>query len=75
MVEITQEEFERLKSFETKATELQAKYDEEVANHNTTKEKLGNLKDDYIAICKGQRNGGDNNTDDFDAICQRKFGN
>ena len=74
MVEITQEEFERLKGFETKVTELEGKLSEEITKHNETKEKFGTLKDDYIAICKGQRGSNDNNTDDFDAICARKFG-
>lgn len=74
MVEITQEEFERLKGFESNYNELQAKYNEEVANHNETKNQLGTLKDDYIAICKGQLKGNEQSTDDFDSICKEKFG-
>ena len=36
MVEITQEEFERLKGFETKVTELEGKLSEEITKHNET---------------------------------------
>lgn len=74
MVELTQEEFESLKAKAEGYDALQAKYNEEVENHGKTKEQLGNLKDDYIAICKGQRSGEGNNTDDFDAICKEKYG-
>ena len=74
MVEITQEEFERLKGFEEQYNSLQAKYEEEVAKHNETKNQLGTLKDDYIAICKGQHKGSEQSTDDFDSICNEKFG-
>ena len=65
MVEIEQEEFERLKSFEELYNQLNEKHTKLEGEHNT-------LKDDYIALSRGQQQGA-NNKDDFDTLCQEKF--
>ena len=67
MVELEQEEFERLKNFETMYNELKPQHDELVNKHNT-------LKDDYITLSKGQQPNGDSNKqDEFDALCSTRF--
>lgn len=68
MVEIEQEEFERLKGIETAYGELQA-------THQDLNERHNKLKDDYIEVCKSQRQtSGSGNTDDFSQFCKDKFG-
>lgn len=68
MVEIEQEELERLKGFEVKYNELSLKHEELQSMHNT-------LKDDYIELSKGQRDNENNKqTDSFDQICAERFG-
>lgn len=73
MVEITQEEFERLTNIEKEHNTLLETHNNLVAEHEELKGKHNTLKDDYIAICKGQHKGNDN-TDDFDNYCSKKFG-
>lgn len=69
MVEIEQEELERLKGFEEQYNTLKQEHDE-------LNNKHAKLKDDYIELSKGQQLKSDNkgNTDPFDEICKEKFG-
>lgn len=75
MVEITQEEFERLTGIEKKYNELVPKHEELTTKHEELTTKHNELKDDYISICKGQRGTENNNADEFDAVCNEKFDN
>ena len=68
MVEIEQEELERLRNIEKEHTTLKEQ-------HNTLKNEHNTLKDDYIALSKGQRDkGGVDKTDTFDEYCKQRFG-
>ena len=67
MVEIEQEELDRLRSIETAHTQLQQEHADLQARHNT-------LKDDYIGLSKGQRENSNNKTDTFDDICKQRYG-
>ena len=66
MVEIEQEELERLKDIENKYNTLLPEHEELVGKHNS-------LKDDYISLSKGQQTNGGNKQDDFDEYCSNKF--
>lgn len=66
MVEIEQEELERLKEVETKYNALNEEHSALQTAHAT-------LKDDYIEICKSQRQFSDNKGDEFDEYCKSKF--
>lgn len=67
MVEIEQEELERLKEIETKYGELQNAHADLNDRHNK-------LKDDYIELSKGQQQGSDNKeVDEFEELCKSKF--
>ena len=75
MVDIEQEEFDTIKAKADKYDELQAQHNTLLEQHNALKESNGKLKDDYIALCKGQQQGErEKSVDDFDKICQEKFG-
>lgn len=67
MVEIEQEELERLRAIEEQHNTL-------LAEHEQLKQSNSTLKDDYIALCKGQQQKAVNKTDDFDVLCKEKFG-
>lgn len=67
MVEIEQEEIERLRAVEESHNLLLAEH-EKLKNAHTT------LQSDYIELSKGQRDNQDNKVDDFDAFCAKKFG-
>ena len=67
MVEIEQEELERLKAIEEQHSTL-------VQEHETLKNAHSQLKDDYISLSKGQQHKEYNKEDDFDAYCKSKFG-
>lgn len=68
MVEIEQEELERLKGIETAYGDLKAKHDELTGKHDK-------LKDDYIAVCNSrQQPQNRSNTDEFTQFCVSKFG-
>ena len=67
MVEIEQEELERLKGIENAHNALVQEHENLKAQHNT-------LKDDYIAMSKGQHGKANNDTDLFDDFCSKKFG-
>lgn len=67
MVEIEQEELDRLRNIETAHAQLQQEHADLQARHNT-------LKDDYIGLSKGQRENSNNKTDTFDDICKQRYG-
>lgn len=68
MVEIEQEELERLKGIETNYNELVEKHTKLEKDHST-------LKDEYIEMSRGQRGvSGTNKTDEFTDYCKNKFG-
>lgn len=77
MVEIEQEELERLRGIEAKYTELETSHNALQAEHDTLKNTHNTLKDDYIALSKGQLLNKDNKqkSDLFDEYCANKFGN
>lgn len=66
MVEVEQEELERLKGFESKYAELEKEHADLKTRHDT-------LKDDYISLSKGQQGKEEDNKDDFTAYCEKKF--
>ena len=74
MVEIEQEEYERLIAVDKAHKELSENHAKLVKEHEELKVNNGQLKDDYIKLCKGQQQGLDNKPDDFDALCAKKFG-
>lgn len=68
MVEIEQEELERLKGIEKEHLTLKEAHDKLTAEHST-------LKDDYITLFKkGQQGKVDNNVDLFDEACKQRYG-
>lgn len=66
MVEVEQEEFERLKGLESKYAELEKEHADLKTRHDT-------LKDDYISLSKGQQGKVEDNKDDFTDYCEAKF--
>lgn len=69
MVEIEQEEIERLRAIETAHNVLLEEHEKLKGAHST-------LQSDYIELSKGQRGNQDNKSqvDEFDAFCKQKFG-
>ena len=74
MVEIEQEEIERLKAIETEHKQLVEDHKNLKIEHDKLSGEHNTLKNDYIALSKGQQDKVDNKTDDFDTICAKKFG-
>lgn len=66
MEELTQEEIATLR-------EKASKYDELLPQHEKLVEDNNALKDDYIKLCKGQQQSNEE-VDDFDVLCSKKFG-
>ena len=74
MVEIEQAELESLREKAGKYDSLNEEHTKLTEKHNNLLNSHDKLKDDYIALCKGQRSGEQEKpVDDFDKICQEKF--
>lgn len=72
MVEIEQEELERLRETETRYNSLLEEHNTLRSEHETLSKSHSELKDDYIKLCKGQVQSPPQE-DDFDALCSKKF--
>lgn len=66
MVEIEQEELDRLRNIENDYNNL-------TSAHNKLQEAHNTLKDDYISLCQGRGQSDSNKENDFDKICSEKF--
>lgn len=67
MVEVEQEEIERLRAIETSYTELTEKHSKLEKDHAT-------LKDEYIELSRHAVSKPKTETSEFDAFCKNKFG-
>lgn len=67
MVEVEEVELERLRGIETQHTTLLEEHEKLKGEHST-------LKDDYIALAKGQQAKTNNTVDEFDEYCKQRYG-